>query len=56
VPGKAEDVGAKGGATTGMIGGEAGTVASSGKPASGTESGAGTGAAQSSGSQTATGK
>ncbi len=54
--GKAEDVTAKGGTTTGMVGGEAGTVASSGKPESGTQSGGGTGAAQSSGSQTATGK
>jgi hypothetical protein len=35
-----------------MIGGEAGTVASSGKPGTGTDSGAGTGAAQGSGSQT----
>ena len=50
-PGTGEDV-TKKGTSTGMIGGEAGTVASSGKPGTGTESGAGTGAAQGSGGQT----
>ena len=50
-PGTAEDV-TKKGTSTGMIGGEAGTVASSGKPGTGTESGAGTGAAQESASKT----
>ncbi len=35
-----------------MVGGEAGTVASSGKPGTGTDSGAGTGAAQGSDSKT----
>jgi hypothetical protein len=35
-----------------MVGGEAGTVASSGKPGTGTDSGAGTGAAQASDSKT----
>ena len=39
-----------------MIGGESGTVAASGKPGSGTASGGGTGAAESSGSKTATQK
>lgn len=50
-PGSAADV-TKKGTETGMIGGESGTVASSGKPGTGTESGAGTGAAQSSDSKT----
>ena len=50
-PGTAEDV-TKKGTSTGMIGGEAGTVASSGKPGTGTDTGAGTGAAQGSGSNT----
>ena len=50
-PGTGEDV-TKKGTSTGMIGGEAGTVASSGKPGTGTDSGAGTGAAQGSGAQT----
>lgn len=49
-PGTAEDV-TKKGTSTGMIGGEAGTVASSGKPGTGTDSGAGTGAAQGSDSK-----
>jgi hypothetical protein len=51
-PGTGEDV-AKKGTSTGMVGGESGTVASSGKPGTGTDSGAGTGAAQSSDSKTA---
>ena len=50
-PGTGEDV-TKKGTSTGMIGGEAGTVASSGKPGTGTDSGAGTGAAKGSGGQT----
>ena len=50
-PGTAEDV-TKKGTSTGMIGGEAGTVASSGKPGTGTDSGAGTGASQASDSKT----
>ena len=50
-PGTGEDV-TKKGTSTGMIGGEAGTVASSGKPGTGTDSGAGTGAAQASDSKT----
>jgi hypothetical protein len=50
-PGTGEDV-TKKGTSTGMIGGEAGTVASSGKPGTGTDSGAGTGAAQGSDSKT----
>jgi len=50
-PGTAEDV-TKKGTSTGMVGGEAGTVASSGKPGTGTDSGAGTGAAQGSDSKT----
>jgi len=50
-PGTGEDA-TKKGTSTGMIGGEAGTVASSGKPGTGTDSGAGTGAAQSSDSKT----
>lgn len=49
--GTAEDV-TKKGTSTGMIGGESGTVASSGKPGTGTDSGAGTGAAQASDSKT----
>ena len=51
-PGTGTDVESKKGTVTGMVGGEAGTVASSGKPGSGTASGAGTGAAQSSGERT----
>lgn len=47
-PGAAIDVESKKGTVTGMVGGEAGTVASSGKPGTGTASGAGTGAAKSS--------
>ena len=50
-PGTGEDASKKG-TSTGMVGGESGTVASSGKPGTGTESGAGTGAAQSSDSKT----
>ena len=50
-PGTGEDV-TKKGTSTGMIGGEAGTVASSGKPGTGTDSGAGTGAAEASDSKT----
>ena len=50
-PGTGEDASKKG-TSTGMVGGEAGTVASSGKPGTGTDSGAGTGAAQSSDSKT----
>ena len=51
-PGTGEDASKKG-TSTGMVGGESGTVASSGKPGTGTDSGAGTGAAQSSDSKTA---
>ena len=40
------------GTNTGMMGGEPGTVASSGKPETGTDTGAGTGAAYGSGSKT----
>mgnify|MGYP003483654157 FL=1 len=50
-PGTGEDASKKG-TRTGMVGGESGTVASSGKPGTGTDSGAGTGAAQSSDSKT----
>lgn len=50
VPGKGAEVTEKG-TQTGMVGGESGTVASSGKPGSGTDSGAGTGPAESSGSK-----
>lgn len=50
-PGTGEDV-TKKGTNTGMVGGESGTVASSGKPGTGTDSGAGTGAAQGSDSKT----
>jgi hypothetical protein len=46
----------KGGTETGMVGGEAGTVPSSGKPGTGTSEGAGTGAAKSSTSKEETGK
>lgn len=46
--GSGTDVESKKGTATGMVGGEAGTVGSSGKPGTGTASGAGTGAAQSS--------
>lgn len=48
VPGKGTDVVQDKGTATGMPGGEAGTVASSGKPGSGTDAGAGTGPAVSS--------
>lgn len=51
-PGSGTDVESKKGTATGIVGGEAGTVASSGKPGTGTASGAGTGAAQSSGEKT----
>ena len=47
VPGQGTDVTAKD-ATAGMVGGASGTVASGGKPGSGSSSGAGTGAAVSS--------
>lgn len=50
--GTGTDVEGKKGTVTGMVGGEAGTVASSGKPGTGTASGAGTGAAESSGEKT----
>lgn len=50
-PGTASDVGKKG-TETGMVGGEAGTVASSGKPGTGTSAGAGTGASESSDTKT----
>jgi hypothetical protein len=50
-PGSVSDV-TKKGTETGMVGGESGTVASSGKPGTGTSSGAGTGAAESSDSKT----
>lgn len=49
VPGKGTDVVEQKGTETGMVGGASGPVASGGKPGSGTESGAGTGPAQSSG-------
>lgn len=52
VPGKATEITQDKGTATGMPGGEAGTVASSGKPGSGTSSGAGTGPAVSSGEKT----
>jgi hypothetical protein len=42
----------KKGTETGMVGGESGTVAASGKPGTGTASGAGTGAAQASDDKT----
>lgn len=51
-PSTATDVETKKGTETGMIGGESGTVSSSGKPGQGTASGAGTGPAQSSGEET----
>jgi hypothetical protein len=51
-PQTATDVEDKKGTDTGMVGGASGTVASGGKPGSGTASGAGTGPAQSSGEQT----
>ena len=44
-PSTATDVVTKKGTETGMVGGESGTVAASGKPGTGTASGAGTGAA-----------
>jgi len=47
VPGKGADAAAKD-TQSGMIGGASGTVASGGKPGSGSTSGAGTGAAESS--------
>jgi hypothetical protein len=46
--GPGTDVTEKGGPETGMVGGASGTVASGGKPGSGTDAGAGTGAAESS--------
>ena len=49
VPGKGTDVTQQKGTETGMIGGASGTVASGGKPGSGTVSGAGTGPAKESG-------
>jgi len=49
VPGKGTEVTEQKGTETGMVGGASGTVASGGKPGSGTVSGAGTGAAQESG-------
>lgn len=55
-PTSAEDVDAKKGSETGMAGGASGTTASGGKPGSGTEAGAGTGPAQSSGARTETNK
>lgn len=51
-PGTGTDVVAKKGTETGMVGGESGTVAASGKPGTGTASGAGTGAAQASDEKT----
>ena len=51
-PGTATDAESKKGTVTGMVGGESGTVASSGKPGTGTASGAGTGAAKSSDEKT----
>jgi hypothetical protein len=50
-PGTASDVNKKG-TETGMVGGESGTVAASGKPGTGTSEGAGTGAAVSSDTKT----
>lgn len=52
VPGKGTDPSQDKGTYTGMPGGEAGTVASSGKPGTGTQAGAGTGPAVGSGSTT----
>lgn len=52
VPGQGKDVTQDKGTETGMPGGEAGTVPSSGKPGTGTSSGAGTGPAVSSGEKT----
>ena len=51
-PGTGTDVVTKKGTETGMVGGESGTVAASGKPGTGTTSGAGTGAAQASDDKT----
>ncbi|MBC8119083.1 MAG: hypothetical protein H7X75_05865 [Burkholderiaceae bacterium] len=51
-PGTGTDVVTKKGTETGMVGGESGTVAASGKPGTGTASGAGTGAAQASDEKT----
>lgn len=51
-PGTGTDVVTKKGTETGMVGGESGTVAASGKPGTGTASGAGTGASQASGDRT----
>ena len=48
-PNTATEVDQKKGSETGMFGGASGTVASGGKPGSGTASGAGTGPAESSG-------
>jgi hypothetical protein len=55
VPGKGTDVTSKD-TTSGMVGGASGTVASGGKPGSGSTSGAGTGAAVSSDSKVDTKK
>lgn len=55
VPGTGTDATAKG-PETGMVGGASGTVASGGKPGSGSTSGAGTGAATSSDSKVDTKK
>lgn len=52
VPGQGTELSQDKGTATGMPGGEAGTVASSGKPGSGTQAGAGTGPAVNSGSTT----
>lgn len=49
--GPGQEVTEKGGTETGMVGGASGTVASGGKPGTGTDAGAGTGAAQSSDSK-----
>ena len=49
--GPAEAVTEKGGSETGMVGGASGTVASGGKPGTGTDAGAGTGPTQSSDSK-----
>jgi hypothetical protein len=51
-PSSATDIEKETGTATGMVGGASGTVASGGKPGSGTSSGGGTGAAVSSGGRT----
>jgi hypothetical protein len=51
-PSTATDIDKEKGTDTGMIGGASGTVASGGKPGSGTASGGGTGPAVSSGDRT----